>query len=204
MARTCFGRHRTTRRTPRTCFGRHRESDPASHGLLRQSTAVASAIDELAGHPAPRYLLRQALHEGGRARSARKPDRDDAHFGGRRFERWEAPPRASADGGFNPASAGAKGTLEDSDGFGRRPEWLRPSCDLGEARRLRSSGVHSRSSSSEEGRSTRDGASRSVRRRTPTNLFATLFENPGNRVGETGRMDGNDREAMTAAMRHGC
>jgi hypothetical protein len=41
-------------------------------------------------------------------------------------------------------------------------------------------------------------------RRTPTNLFATYFEDPGNRVGETGRMDGNGRKATTAVMRNGC
>jgi hypothetical protein len=35
-------------------------------------------------------------------------------------------------------------------------------------------------------------------------LFATYFEDPGNRVGETGRMDGNGREATTAVMRNGC
>jgi hypothetical protein len=42
------------------------------------------------------------------------------------------------------------------------------------------------------------------KRRTPTNLFATYFEDPGNRVGETGRMDGNGRKATTAVMRNGC
>jgi hypothetical protein len=35
-------------------------------------------------------------------------------------------------------------------------------------------------------------------------LFATYFEDPGNRVGETGRMDGNGRKATTAVMRNGC
>jgi len=44
----------------------------------------------------------------------------------------------------------------------------------------------------------------SVRRNPPTNLFATYFESPGNRVGETGRTDGNGKEATTAVMRHGC
>jgi hypothetical protein len=50
-------------------------------------------------------------------------------------EEGNAPSRASAEGGPAPASVDAAGTLEDSDGFGRRPEWLRPHCDLGEGGR---------------------------------------------------------------------
>jgi hypothetical protein len=48
------------------------------------------------------------------------------------------------------------------------------------------------------------GASRTPGRCTPTNLFATYIEGPGNRAGRTGRMDGNGRKATTAVMRHGC
>jgi len=44
----------------------------------------------------------------------------------------------------------------------------------------------------------------STRRKTPTNLFATPFESPVHRAGETGRMDGNGREATTAVMRNSC
>jgi len=80
------------------------------------------------------------------------PDRRTAHFGGRRGDPWEAPPPASAGGSSAPASADAEGTLEDSGDLGCRPRWLRSSRDLGDARRSRSSGVHSRPSSSEDER----------------------------------------------------
>jgi len=82
-------------------------------------------------------------------------------------------------GGFKPASADAKGTLEDSDGFGRRPEWLRSHCDLGEARRLRSPGVHSRPSSSEVGRSARNGASRLLVAKDANELVRDALRKPG-------------------------
>jgi hypothetical protein len=110
--------------------------EPASHRALRRSTAVASATDGLAGHPTPRYRLRSVSHEGGRARGARilDPLANSTSVGGAKGVRT-APSRASAEGGPAPASADAAGTLEDSDGFGRRPAWLRPHCDLGEGGR---------------------------------------------------------------------
>jgi len=123
------------------------------------------------------------------------PDRSTAHLGGRPPDHPEAPPPASASGGFAPASADAEGTLEDSGGLGRRPRWLRSPRDLGEARRLRPPGVHSRPSSSEDERPARrrrkppsrgEGRQRTCSRR-PSKSRATGRVRPGGWTETAGR-----------------
>jgi hypothetical protein len=193
-ARTCFGRHRRSARNARTCFGRHRRSvespsrfggpgirtPPPGFGFGRHRTKAG-------GHEAP---ASRSKHRPPRWTSARSPGSASTGFGewrfrtgfGRcgRYPRGFRRPRPPAT--VTPVTARPRGSPTASAAGGPLPPFF---SGRGAAREETAQAVLSR-------------------RRTPTNLFATPFEVPGNRVGETGRMDGNGREATTAAMRNGC
>jgi hypothetical protein len=81
------------------------------------------------------------------------------------------------------------------DGLGHRAPGGSPAASAAGRSRLRPSSSEGRWPA----RNRRKPAHR--RRRTPTNLFATSGENPGNRNGRTRRMDGNGKVATDAETR---
>jgi hypothetical protein len=189
----------------RTCFGRPTRPDPASPRPLRRSTPAASAADALVGDPAPRYPLRQAPHEGGRARGARFSGHHDIHFGERRDGHPKSASTSFGGGrfhiGFGRCERYPRGFRRPRSSATVAPVTARPrGCPAASAAGRSTPALLPRKTGGPRG----TAQAGSTRRRTPTNLFATLFESPGYRAGETGRMDGNGKEATTAVMRHGC
>jgi len=131
------------------------------------------------------------------------------HFGGGCPPPPEAPSRASALGGRTDTSVPARGTPSASGSFGCRGRWLRPShakasafASREEARWLRLPGGPHPAPLLRKGGGPRENRRKSASswRKTPTNLFATYFECPGNRTGRDRRTDGNDRKETDAAM----
>jgi hypothetical protein len=124
--------------TPDACFGRRRPPHglhgPASAGTddLHETHGPASAGTDGSSNPppasasegfAPRLPMCASARTALRREGTRRPllDQQTIHLGEWRGGQREEPPPASVSGGFAPASVDARGTLEDSDGFGRRP-----------------------------------------------------------------------------------
>jgi hypothetical protein len=117
------------------------EDPPGTHGPASAGTDLrigrhgpASAGTD-PRNPGPRTCFgRHRIGTGGNEAPALPVGTTPTSVETRRRQHGKRPPPASAGRDSTTASAAAEGTLGDSGGFGLRPRWLRPPCDLEEAR----------------------------------------------------------------------